>query len=186
MELTAEGRQYAVRVMRKHRLAERLLTDVIGLDWSLVHNEACRWEHVISTDVEQRLVRVLDEPRESPYGNPIPGLDELGGPPPGLPAAAGGALNAGVPLTELAGDDPLSVTVRRVGELIQTDVDALAVLEPGRWRYRAGPCWCGGPMPRCSSARPTRWVPAAPRSGCRPRWPGTCSPARRRSPSPRR
>ena len=68
----------AVRVMRKHRLAERLLTDVIGLDWELVHAEACRWEHVMSETVERRLLELLDHPTESPYGNPIPGLAELG------------------------------------------------------------------------------------------------------------
>ena len=56
LELTDEGRARATRVMRKHRLAERLLIDVIGLDWELVHDEACRWEHVISEDVERRLV----------------------------------------------------------------------------------------------------------------------------------
>ena len=64
--------------MRKHRLAERLLTDVIGLDWELVHAEACRWEHVMSEAVERRLIELLDRPTESPYGNPIPGLEELG------------------------------------------------------------------------------------------------------------
>ena len=64
--------------MRKHRLAERLLTDVIGLEWELVHAEACRWEHVMSETVERRLLELLDHPTSSPYGNPIPGLDELG------------------------------------------------------------------------------------------------------------
>ena len=54
--LSPKGMELAARVMRRHRLAERLLTDVIGLDWTLVHEEACRWEHVISTDVERRLV----------------------------------------------------------------------------------------------------------------------------------
>ena len=78
LELTPEGLRLATRVMRKHRLAERLLTDVIGLDWELVHAEACRWEHVMSENVERRLVELLDHPTESPYGNPIPGLDELG------------------------------------------------------------------------------------------------------------
>ena len=78
LELTPEGRSRATRVMRKHRLAERLLIDVIGLDWEKVHDEACRWEHVISEDVERRLVALLDHPTESPYGNPIPGLAELG------------------------------------------------------------------------------------------------------------
>ena len=66
--------------MRKHRLAERLLADVIGLDWAYVHEEACRWEHVMSEQVERRLLELLDHPTESPYGNPIPGSDELGEP----------------------------------------------------------------------------------------------------------
>src|SRR6059058_5499332 len=78
LELTDEGMRLATRVMRKHRLAERLLTDVIGLDWELVHEEACRWEHVMSESVERRLIELLDHPTESPYGNPIPGLGELG------------------------------------------------------------------------------------------------------------
>jgi DtxR family Mn-dependent transcriptional regulator len=78
LELTAEGRLAAARVMRKHRLVERLLTDVIGLDLELVHEEACRWEHVVSEHVERRLVQLLEHPTESPYGNPIPSLDELG------------------------------------------------------------------------------------------------------------
>ncbi len=78
LELTDDGRQKAVDVMRKHRLAERLLSDVIGLDWAYVHDEACRWEHVMSEQVERRLVELLGHPTESPYGNPIPGLDQLG------------------------------------------------------------------------------------------------------------
>ena len=78
LELTPEGLRLATRVMRKHRLAERLLTDVIGLEWEHVHAEACRWEHVMSETVERRLVELLGHPTESPYGNPIPGLAELG------------------------------------------------------------------------------------------------------------
>lgn len=78
LELTAEGEAIATRVMRKHRLAERLLTDVIGLDLAHVHEEACRWEHVMSDRVERRLVSMLEGPAVSPYGNPIPGLAELG------------------------------------------------------------------------------------------------------------
>ncbi len=78
LELTAAGRSKATHVMRKHRLAERLLHDVIGLDWALVHEEACRWEHVMSESVERRLIEMLNHPTDSPYGNPIPGLDELG------------------------------------------------------------------------------------------------------------
>ncbi len=128
IELSDDGRRYAVRVMRKHRLAERLLTDVIGLDWSLVHTEACRWEHVISADVEQRLVAILDSPQESPYGNPIPGLDELYGP----GSAADGAPDHPIALDQtlltLAGAQPTAVAVRRIGELIQTDVQALEMI----------------------------------------------------------
>ena len=78
LELTDAGRARAVSVMRKHRLAERLLLDVIGLDWQDVHVEACRWEHVMSEQVEQKLVALLGHPQTSPYGNPIPGLDSLG------------------------------------------------------------------------------------------------------------
>src|SRR6476469_9419416 len=78
LELTDTGRKRATEVMRKHRLAERLLADVIGLDWAYVHDEACRWEHVMSERVERRIVELLEHPLHSPYGNPIPGLDELG------------------------------------------------------------------------------------------------------------
>ena len=78
LELTDKGRDLAISVMRKHRLAERLLVDVIGLKWEDVHAEACRWEHVMSEEVERRLVVVLNNPTTSPYGNPIPGLDQLG------------------------------------------------------------------------------------------------------------
>ena len=78
LELTAEGRRQAVAVMRKHRLAERLLLDVIGLDWDQVHIEACRWEHVMSDAVERRILALLDKPLVCPHGNPIPGLDDLG------------------------------------------------------------------------------------------------------------
>ncbi|CAN5671273.1 MAG: metal-dependent transcriptional regulator [Actinomycetota bacterium] len=74
LELSDYGRELAIGVMRKHRLAELLLTEVIGLEWEEVHNEACRWEHVISDAVEQRLVDLLGSPTACPHGNPIPGL----------------------------------------------------------------------------------------------------------------
>ena len=76
---TQAGVDRATKVMRKHRLAERLLTDVIGLDLAHVHEEACRWEHVMSERVERRLVEMLGHPETSPYGNTIPGLDEFDG-----------------------------------------------------------------------------------------------------------
>ncbi|MDR7303144.1 metal-dependent transcriptional regulator [Haloactinomyces albus] len=88
LELTESGRARAIGVMRKHRLAERLLVDVIGLDWEHVHSEACRWEHVMSEAVEVKLVNLLGSPSTSPYGNPIPGLDELGVGEPAPPAEA--------------------------------------------------------------------------------------------------
>jgi DtxR family Mn-dependent transcriptional regulator len=71
--LTDRGRDWAMSVMRKHRLAERLLADVIGLDPAFIHDEACRWEHVISDRVEARIAELLGNPTTSPYGNPIPG-----------------------------------------------------------------------------------------------------------------
>lgn len=73
LELTTNGHEIAQSVIRKHRLAECLLVDVIGLPWHLVHEEAGRWEHVMSDDVEQRLVELLGDPATCPHGNPIPG-----------------------------------------------------------------------------------------------------------------
>jgi DtxR family transcriptional regulator, Mn-dependent transcriptional regulator len=73
LQLTAEGHSRAVVAVRRHRLTERLLADVIGLDWWKVHHEAERWEGVISDEVEKRLVEVLDDPGTCPHGNPIPG-----------------------------------------------------------------------------------------------------------------
>lgn len=78
LALTMQGRLQAVRVMRKHRLAERLLADVIGLEWEFVHEEACRWEHVMSQQVEVKILQLIERIDVSPYGNPIPGLEELG------------------------------------------------------------------------------------------------------------
>ncbi|HWU23702.1 MAG TPA: metal-dependent transcriptional regulator [Nocardioides sp.] len=116
LELTDEGRRLAVRVMRKHRLAERLLTDVIGLDWELVHEEACRWEHVMSENVERRLLELLGNPVESPYGNPIPGLAELG-----QERVAEGFMTDVVPLSKAAGTDVARALVRRISEEMQKD-----------------------------------------------------------------
>jgi DtxR family Mn-dependent transcriptional regulator len=73
INLTGEGRAVASAVIRRHRLAERLLVDVIGISWSAAHLEAGRWEHVISDAVEERLVVLLDDPATCPHGNPIPG-----------------------------------------------------------------------------------------------------------------
>ncbi|MDR0504992.1 MAG: metal-dependent transcriptional regulator [Bifidobacteriaceae bacterium] len=71
--MTQAGRHRGEVVMRKHRLAECMLTELIGLEWADAHEEACRWEHVMSDQVVRRLVAILGDPSESPYGNPIPG-----------------------------------------------------------------------------------------------------------------
>ncbi|SDS33676.1 metal-dependent transcriptional regulator [Microlunatus soli] len=125
LELSKLGRQRATRVMRKHRLAERLLTDVIGLEWELVHDEACRWEHVISEEVEERLVELLKAPSASPYGNPIPGLNELG-----VSCQVEGFRDGNAPLAEVVDPDgaPLAVRVSRIGEELQKDVELMATL----------------------------------------------------------
>lgn len=125
LELSEKGRQLATRVMRKHRLAERLLTDVIGLEFEFVHEEACRWEHVISEQVERRLIELLEHPTESPYGNPIPGLAELG------EDVDDGDFLLGVqslPRAVNAGDDPVRLVVRRIAEEIQKDTQVMSVL----------------------------------------------------------
>jgi DtxR family Mn-dependent transcriptional regulator len=125
LRLTEEGRARATRVMRKHRLAERLLTDVIGLDWPHVHDEACRWEHVMSAEVERRLLDILDHPAVSPYGNPIPGLDELGDEP-----APNHFMYGVVRLAEVLADGGIGpFRVARLGENLQTRIDLLAELE---------------------------------------------------------
>ncbi|WP_068162171.1 metal-dependent transcriptional regulator [Rhodococcus phenolicus] len=122
LQLTEKGRDLAVSVMRKHRLAERLLVDVIGLDWENVHAEACRWEHVMSEEVERRLVEVLNNPTTSPYGNPIPGLAQLGL---SRPAPTDEKL---VRLTEIPSGKPTAVVVRRLAEYVQSDPDVIARL----------------------------------------------------------
>ena len=135
LELTETGRDLAVQVMRKHRLAERLLSDVIGLDWPYIHEEACRWEHVMSERVERRLVEILDSPVESPYGNPIPGLEKLG-----LPRSADVAGLALTTLRQAAEDSGHGGgrlwAVQRLAESIQVEPEVLeqlldAGLRPG-------------------------------------------------------
>lgn len=115
--LTPLGRGYAMRVMRKHRLAELLLTEVLGLPLIDVHDEACRWEHVMSTDVEKRIVALLEEPFVDPFGNPIPGLAELGVEPP--------AAELGTPVDAC---EPGDARVLRLGEPLQADHEVLTML----------------------------------------------------------
>jgi len=75
IQLTAKGRQLAESVVRRHRLAERFLTDILGLSWAEAHKEAGKWEHVMSDKVESAMDRILGTPTTCPHGNPIPGSD---------------------------------------------------------------------------------------------------------------
>ena len=104
LTLTPTGRERATSVLRRHRLAERLLVDVLGVDLGLAHEEACRWEHVISDPVEARIDALLGSPAVSPYGNPVPGTEQDG-------------EGVGTPVSDLHG--PLDVTVVRIGEQLQ-------------------------------------------------------------------
>jgi DtxR family transcriptional regulator, Mn-dependent transcriptional regulator len=131
LELTQEGRRQATSVMRKHRLAECLLIDVIGMEWEEVHIEACRWEHVMSDSVERRIAALLGSPTSCPHGNPIPGLDELAT----LPdPSSDGPL---VTLEQAAAGGSEKAVVRRISEQIQPDADIMrdlrsAGVQPGR------------------------------------------------------
>ncbi len=118
---TPFGHDLAVRVMRKHRLAECLLVDVIGLPWPEVHDEACRWEHVMSDAVERRLVELLGHPDTSPFGNPIPGLAELGDREP--------ETSAWRPLSGQLSSSPRQVRVQRIAEHLQGDAAMMALLD---------------------------------------------------------
>ena len=113
LRLTSKGRKLATTVVRRHRLAERLLVDVIGLEWEKVHAEAARWEHAISADVEEKLVQLLGDPATCPHGNPIPGTHNR---------APGGTTVA------LAQAEPGAVVVRRVSERLEMSDDALELI----------------------------------------------------------
>ncbi|WJK39829.1 metal-dependent transcriptional regulator [Solwaraspora sp. WMMA2056] len=125
LRLTDLGRAQAVSVMRKHRLAELLLVNVIGMPYEEAHEEACRWEHVMSDAVEQKVYDLLHRPTRSPYGNPIPGLEALSG---GKPAQASPDIAAeterNLAFPGLTG----TVVVRRICESVQTNADVLRQL----------------------------------------------------------
>lgn len=112
VHLTETGRKVAESVVRKHRLAERLLTDVIGLAWDRSHTEAGRWEHVISDEVEAHLVKLLGNPTTCPHGNPIPG--------------AGPDTRQLVSLADLRAGE--RIRLERVTEQVETDWDSLHYL----------------------------------------------------------
>ena len=113
LRLSTRGRALATSIVRRHRLAERLLVDVIGLEWEKVHREADRWEHAISADVEEKLVQLLGDPATCPHGNPIPGSSHR--------------VDAGpsVPLAQAA---PGPVRVARISEKLELDDRALSLL----------------------------------------------------------
>jgi DtxR family transcriptional regulator, Mn-dependent transcriptional regulator len=121
ISLTTEGITLAERVVRRHRLAERFLTDMLGLSWADAHKEAGKWEHVISEPVEEAIARVLGDPTTCPHGNPIPGADYV------APAA--------VALAEVSVGQPF--TVSRIPEELEFAPGLLEFLEesdmvPGR------------------------------------------------------
>jgi DtxR family Mn-dependent transcriptional regulator len=127
LALTEAGRGHAVGVMRKHRLAELLLVKVIGLEYEAAHTEACRWEHVMSTEVERKVYHLLGSPDVSPYGNTIPGLAELDASrsPDGLPSAAVGLNHVS------AGRD---VVIQRLSEHLQGDTELIHQLDVAELR----------------------------------------------------
>lgn len=113
IRLTPKGRSLATTIVRRHRLAERLLADVIGLEWEKVHKEADRWEHAISADVEEKLVLLLGDPVTCPHGNPIPGSKR----------------DADVrPTVRLADSGPGDVTVTRISEKLELDDGGLELI----------------------------------------------------------
>ena len=117
MHLTDTGRAYATSVLRRHRLAELLLVDVLKVPWSLVHEEACRLEHAISDNLEAHLVALLGDPGHCPHGNPIPGSANTLDP---------GPLQA---LSTVA--EGRSCVVRRIDEHLQTQIAHMRELEAG-------------------------------------------------------
>jgi DtxR family Mn-dependent transcriptional regulator len=113
--------------MRKHRLAECLLVDVIGLDYADVHEEACRWEHVMSEAVERKLLTLLGQPTVSPFGNPIPGLDALRGDQP-LAGETSAVLDSLTLLSLTATPEGRPVVIRRISEQLQENPELLREL----------------------------------------------------------
>jgi DtxR family transcriptional regulator, Mn-dependent transcriptional regulator len=130
IQLTPAGRSAATRVMRKHRLAECLLIDLLGLEWPLAHVEACRWQHVMSEAVERRLLDILGHPTHSPYGNPIPGLAELG-------EKEGDDVPGDMVALTKVPEQTGRVILRRIGEPIQSDTALLTHLRRAGFRPNA-------------------------------------------------
>jgi DtxR family Mn-dependent transcriptional regulator len=130
LHLTETGRAYATSMLRKHRLAEVLLVDVLKVPWPQVHEEACRLEHAISDNLEKHLVELLGDPGTCPHGSPIPG--------------SANAVEVG-PLTPLSSVETGSAcTVRRIDEHLQTLVPSMQELE--RTRLMPGQKVTVGPL----------------------------------------
>jgi DtxR family Mn-dependent transcriptional regulator len=117
LHLTPTGREYATAVLRRHRLAELLLVEVLKVPWSQVHEEACRLEHAISDNLEAHLVTLLGDPGMCPHGNPIPGSANVVDHGPLQPLSAVPAGTACV--------------IRRIDEHLQTQLHHMRVLETG-------------------------------------------------------
>jgi DtxR family Mn-dependent transcriptional regulator len=121
VSLTDEGQTRAVSIVRRHRLAERFLVDILGLPWHKAHLEAGKWEHVISDEVEARFIALLNNPTTCPHGSPIPG--------------SGAVLTGQIPIADVL--PGTAVHVARITEGIETDETALAFcsthgITPGR------------------------------------------------------
>ena len=113
LQLTDAGRERAESVVRKHRLAERFLLEVIGIPWHKTHIEACRWEHVMSDEVEARISAIMGNPTSCAHGNPIPGAKQ--------------PKRDLRPLSEAEEGD--RVRLERVTEQVEVDLDALMYLD---------------------------------------------------------
>lgn len=124
IELSDAGRDRAARVMRKHRLAECMLMDLLKLDPELVHDEACRWEHVMSDEVERRMLALLGNPTKSPFGNPIPALSELD-----LPDSPAELPEGTTDLASWADDQPRPAVVQRIDETAQSTAAAMGAFQ---------------------------------------------------------
>jgi DtxR family Mn-dependent transcriptional regulator len=123
IELSPEGMSQARQVMRKHRISECFLVDVLKLDGPDVHDEACKLEHVISEEVERRLLSLMGQPTESPFGNPIPGLEELG-----VTADVPDFLDGVDALADVVSSIPRSFDVRRISEAAQANNELISLL----------------------------------------------------------
>ncbi|MFI7394967.1 metal-dependent transcriptional regulator [Streptomyces tendae] len=129
LRFTEVGRGKAVSIMRKHRVVERFLADVIGLAWDQLHPEASRWQHVISDKVERLIAGRLRPPFRCPHGAPIPGLDALGVT--GSTFASDSGLlheTTLLPLPTAAGT-PSVVRIERIGEALQGEPCLMRMLE---------------------------------------------------------